>query len=162
MAAARIVVQEELVLKLGNIVLKLSTDTDQESVPMLIAQLNLKTDMRDWSGLFRISLTLRVQVGVENFFAIITFLIDSIMVSLFDRWKDGRIDGRTNGRMHRREDECEMDRANSEFRFTISTVGCRCGSLCWSRLERRKTRGDRANSARGRSPSTSKRTRVRH
>ncbi len=66
MAAARIMVQEELVLKLGNIVLKLSTDTDQESVPMLIAQLNLKTDMRDWSGLFRISLTLRVQVGTEN------------------------------------------------------------------------------------------------
>ena len=61
-------VEEELLVKLGNIVFKLSTDTDKESVPMLIAQLNIKSDMKDWSGLFQVSLTLRVQVGGGNVF----------------------------------------------------------------------------------------------
>ena len=55
-------VEEELVFKLGNIVFKLSADADKESVPMLIAQLNIQSDMKDWSGLFKISFTLRVQV----------------------------------------------------------------------------------------------------
>ena len=56
-------VTEELSFKLGNIIFKLSTDTDKESVPMLIAQLNIKSEMRDWTGLFKISLTLRIQVS---------------------------------------------------------------------------------------------------